>query len=314
MDINKHRFMMMRILKDVFSDSQLSSILAFKGGTSLMFLYGLLRFSTDLDFNLLDRTKEQFAFSRMQAILTKYGKIADANIKFFGPIAVLDYGVGERKLKIEISNREYGNHYERKNFNGINIPVMTKEDMFAHKLCALLDRKDITGRDVFDCHFFLSKNTEINKDIVEYRMEKPLVNYIQDCIDALHKLSDKTIMSDMGELLDDKGKTFVRTAMRNETISLLEIFKSFPLIAQYEDSKMNVEDVSVFKKKTGMHAIRATIDGKTYLGKELSKGDTQSYLEQKGKKEQTTFASILAKKYFIKEWSSDMKNKNNIQR
>ena len=53
MDTNKHKFFMLQLLKDIFSDALLSSVLAFKGGTATMFFYNLPRFSTDLDFNLL---------------------------------------------------------------------------------------------------------------------------------------------------------------------------------------------------------------------------------------------------------------------
>ena len=54
MDANKHKYFMLQILKDVFSDAELVDCLAFKGGTALMFFYGLPRFSVDLDFNLLE--------------------------------------------------------------------------------------------------------------------------------------------------------------------------------------------------------------------------------------------------------------------
>ena len=45
MDVNKHKFKMLQILKEVFSDSDLADCLAFKGGTALMFFYDLPRFS-----------------------------------------------------------------------------------------------------------------------------------------------------------------------------------------------------------------------------------------------------------------------------
>lgn len=106
MDINKHKFFMMQILKDIYSDRELSVCLGFKGDTALMFFYNLPRFSVDLDFNLLDRSKEEAVFGKMRRILLKYGKIDDEAMKFYGPIIVLDYGAGERKLKVEISNRQ----------------------------------------------------------------------------------------------------------------------------------------------------------------------------------------------------------------
>src|SRR5574344_2139269 len=148
MDINRHKYFMMQVLKDIYSDSELASSLGFKGGTALMFFYNLPRFSVDLDFNLIDKTKEKRVYDKVNTILNRYGKISDEAMKFYGPIIVLDYGIGERKLKVEISNREYDNHYEIKNLLGIEINVLVLPDMFAHKLCALLDRTEMTGRDI----------------------------------------------------------------------------------------------------------------------------------------------------------------------
>lgn len=104
MDINKHKFFMLQILKDIFSDADLADCLGFKGGTALMFFYGLPRFSVDLDFNLIDTTKEELVYKKVRDILLKYGKIHDEAKKFFGPVFVLDYGQNERKLKVEMCN------------------------------------------------------------------------------------------------------------------------------------------------------------------------------------------------------------------
>ena len=57
MDINRHRFFLVQILKDIYSDIELAKYLGFKGGTALMFFYDLPRFSVDLDFNLIDTEK-----------------------------------------------------------------------------------------------------------------------------------------------------------------------------------------------------------------------------------------------------------------
>ena len=231
MDTNKHKFFMLQILKDLFSDAELADCLAFKGGTALMFFYDLPRFSVDLDFNLLDTDKEKVVHDKVRKILLKYGDIHDEALKFYGSVFVLDYGQDERKLKIEISNRQYDNHYEVKNLLGIDMKVLVKPDMFAHKLCALLDRNEITGRDVFDCWFFLNTQTPINANIVEERMKMPLQEYIQCCIDTLEQVSDKTIMNGLGELTDGETKKFAKTKLRKETISLLGFFKAFPTLA-----------------------------------------------------------------------------------
>ena len=229
MDINKHKYFLVRILKDFYSDIELTNCLGFKGGTALMFFYGLPRFSVDLDFNLTNPEKEETVYKKVRQILLKYGRIHDEAMKYYGPIVVLDYGSGERKLKVEISNRQYDNHYEIKNLLGINIKVMIQSDMFAHKLCALLDRNAITNRDIFDCWFFMDKQSPINKHIVETRMKMPYEDYLQKCIDTLEDMKDKGLLQGVGELLDNKMKTFVRTKLRTETISLLRFYKDFPI-------------------------------------------------------------------------------------
>lgn len=228
-DINKHKYFLVRILKDIYSDIELANSLGFKGGTAMMFFYGLPRFSVDLDFNLIATGNDETVYRKVQQILLKYGKIHDEAQKFYGPLVVLDYGSGERKLKVEISNRQFDNHYEIKNLLGVNIKVMTKPDMFAHKLCALLDRETITNRDIFDCWFFMDKQSPVNKNIIETRMNMSYEAYLQRCIATLENKTDKGLLQGIGELLDNKMKTFVRTKLRVETIGLLKFYKEFPI-------------------------------------------------------------------------------------
>jgi predicted nucleotidyltransferase component of viral defense system len=229
-DINRHRFFLVQILKNIYSDIELAKYLGFKGGTALMFFYDLPRFSVDLDFNLIDTEKEDVVYGKIRKILLKYGTIFDEAKKFYGPLIVLDYGFKERKLKVEISNRLFDNRYEIKNLLGINMKVMVKEDMFAHKLCALLDRNTITNRDIFDCWFFMQKQTPINKSIVEFRMKMAFADYLQKCIEHLESMSDKGLLQGMGELMDEKMKKFVRVKIRSELISLLKFYKDFPIL------------------------------------------------------------------------------------
>lgn len=224
-DINRHKFLLLQILKDIYNNVAISSLLGFKGGTALMLFYDLPRFSVDLDFNLLVKEKEQFVFDEISKILHQYGTIADKAIKFYGSIVVLGYGKGERKLKVEVSSRQMGEKYEIKNYLGIQIKTMIAPDMFAHKLCALLDRTVMTNRDIFDIWFFLQRHTPINNTIVESRMKMPMDAYLQTCIDTLVKKSDKGMLNGLGELLESDMKNFVRTKLRDETIQLLRFYK-----------------------------------------------------------------------------------------
>ena len=232
MDYNKHKFFMLQILRDIYSDLELANALGFKGGTALMFFHELPRFSVDLDFNLIQpcKEKETVVFQKLRNILLKYGRLDDETQKFFGPVLVLDYGKGERKLKVDISNRQYDNRYEIKTFMGINMFVMTIADMFAHKLCALLNRNELTNRDIFDCWFLMENRIPINKAIVESRMNLPFPDYLQNCIDTLNKITDKGLLNGIGDLVDEKMKKIVRTKLRNEAMTLLRFYKEFPII------------------------------------------------------------------------------------
>jgi predicted nucleotidyltransferase component of viral defense system len=229
-DINRHRFFLVQILKDIYSDLELANRLGFKGGSALMFFYDLPRFSVDLDFNLIELEHEDSVYRKVRQILLGYGKIFDEAKKYYGPLIVLDYGIDERKLKVEISKRFFDDRYEVKNLLGINIKVMVQEDMFAHKLCALTDRDVMASRDLFDCWFFMQRHTPVNKDIIEERMKMPLPDYLQACIQHLEGMSGKGLLQGMGELLDHKMKVFVRTRMLDELIRFFRFYCDYPIL------------------------------------------------------------------------------------
>ncbi len=230
MDKQKHKFYMAQILGLIFKDKNLCNLLAFKGGTALMFFHGLPRFSTDLDFNLLDPVKADFVYDRVRGILTRFGRIDDEAKKNFGLILVLDYGKGERMLKLEISTRMYDNHYETLTLAGTDIRVMTMPDMFAHKLCAMGERW--SPRDVFDVNFFLQKHCEINAEIVRSRTGMEVSAYTGQCAAKLRGISPKLLMQGLGEVVDDSGtRAFIRGSLIEETASALELFSAFPLLS-----------------------------------------------------------------------------------
>ena len=96
------------------------------------------------------------------------------------------------------------------------------------RLCDLLDRIEITSRDVFDCWFFLKERTSINKEIVESRMKMPIAEYLDKCITSVQNISEKSLISGLGELTEGEMKNFVRHGLKDELISLLTMFKAFP--------------------------------------------------------------------------------------
>ena len=165
---------------------------------------------------------------------------------------------------------------------------MRAEDMFAHKLCALLDRKSIAGRDVFDCWHFLNEGVRINKDIVENRMGKSLVDYLNDCINAIHKLDVKVIMDGLGEVTDGEVKKFSRNRLKEETVSLLERFRDNPNIIDYNyknDYSMSLGDLlkRVFdteKDGTRLLELLLLIENTNIINKDICLTSLKNYLEK----------------------------------
>ena len=228
-DINKHKFFMLQILRDIYRHPLLSAVLGFKGGTACMFFYGLPRFSTDLDFNLLDISKEVEVYDEVRKILLKYGNIHDEALKFYGPLLVLDYGARERKLKIEISKRNFEDCYNFQNLLGIDIRVMDSANMLSHKLCALLDRTELTNRDIFDSWYLMEKRTPLVRKIIEERMAMSLEEYLDKCISTLSSQKSSGLLNGLGELMDETWKKFVRSKLLSETIQLLQFYRMFPI-------------------------------------------------------------------------------------
>ena len=77
----------------------------------------------------------------------------------------------------------------------------------------------------------MQKQTPVNKTIVENRMNMPLADYLQKCIDTLEAMSDKGMLNGLGELVDNDMKNFVRTKLRTETIQMFQFYKAFPIIS-----------------------------------------------------------------------------------
>ncbi len=224
LNIETHRTILVQILKDIYSDVEISSALGFKGGTAAYIFYELSRFSVDLDFDLLDEGKADIVFEKIEKILKDYGEIKDSFHKRFTIFFLLSYGKKDHNIKIEINKkRRFESKYEIKNYLGISIQAMVIEDMFAHKLAALLDRKNVANRDIFDIWFFLKNNFEINEKIIKTRTELNLKEYLNKCIKFLDKYNDKYILQGIGELIDEKQKTWIKTKLKSEVLFLLKL-------------------------------------------------------------------------------------------
>jgi predicted nucleotidyltransferase component of viral defense system len=223
LDISNHKTLHFQILKDIYSDMSIASFLGFKGGTAALIFYGLDRFSVDLDFDLLDASKEAIVFEQVTKIIQKYGTVREANRKRFGLFYVLSYEDRARHIKVEINLRKFGSRYEVKTYLGVSMLVMVPEDVFAHKLVAMHERIGKTSRDIYDVWFFLRQRFPINREIVQERTNLPLDEFLQICIGQLEKMGNRHILDGIGEFLTPSQKDWAKTKLREDTISMLKL-------------------------------------------------------------------------------------------
>ncbi len=230
LDVNRHKFFLLQLLKEIYSDPELASSLAFKGGTALMLFHDLPRFSVDLDFNLTANSDEEVASAKLRAILVKHGTIRDEARKRYGMLLVLNYEDDGRNLKVEVSNRSYPDEYELRDYLGVSMNVMRLEYMFTHKLMALLDRNALTNRDVFDCWFCMKQRLVLRKSILDLRLKGTFEDYMDKAIEAVTAISGNRILDGIGELLDPALKKWVKTDLTSEFASLAAMYKEMQLI------------------------------------------------------------------------------------
>jgi len=227
----KHALIMGQILKDIYSDIFLASILGFKGGTCAYFFYDLPRFSVDLDFDLLyfKENKKQEVFIKIKDILIKYGQIKDSHIKENTIFYLLSYGNNDHNIKIEISTRDLikniKDFYELKEHLGISLFVAKKDYMFASKLIALIGRNNTAMRDVYDIYFFAKNNWLINNEIIFLWTGKRVVKYLLDCIGVIEEIKENQILAGLGELVGEGEKRWIKESLRQEVIFLLKNYK-----------------------------------------------------------------------------------------
>lgn len=226
LDYAKHKAILLQILKAVYSDTAIAPHLGFKGGTAALLFYNLDRRSVDLDFDLLDESKEAEVFVKIQKITASYGAITDSRIKRFNLLNVISYAPGAQKIKVEVNRRNFGSEYTVKTLLGISMLVMVEADMFAHKLMAMYERVGKTSRDIFDVQFFAKNNWPINREIVEERSGMPFKETLVKCINLLEKMNNRHILDGLGEQLTEPKKDWARAKLKSDTIFLLKLMHS----------------------------------------------------------------------------------------
>jgi len=203
-------------LKEIFQEIALLGLYqggffekaAFYGGTALRILYGLPRFSEDLDFTLLEKnsdfnleqyfssiidefealgitieisqkTKKDFKSDIASAFLKNGTSIHTLNIPANDLGNILDGVHSGKKLKIKFevdTNPPLKFQAEAKTLllpKTFNIITMTLPNLYAGKMHAVLCRKWISrvkGRDWFDFEWYVKRDTPLNLVHLQERM------------------------------------------------------------------------------------------------------------------------------------------------
>jgi predicted nucleotidyltransferase component of viral defense system len=225
LNIATHKTILFQMLKDIYSNPQVAPFMGFKGGTAAVMFYGLDRFSVDLDFDLLDEMRQEIVFERIQTIVSAYGNLRASRVKRFSLFCLVSYEDRGRNIKVEVNRGQFGSSYEIKTYLGVSMLVMTKPDMFAHKLMAMSERIGKTSRDIYDVWFFLKNRFPINEDIVEARSGISFESMLDKCISQLENLNNRKILDGIGEFLTPRQKDWAKEKLRQETIALLKLRK-----------------------------------------------------------------------------------------
>lgn len=231
-----HKAWLCRILTGIADDPILTSLLRFKGGTCAAMRGIIDRFSVDLDFDLIDDSKNDIVQKHLETLFKKMkltikdrsAKVPQYFLKY--PSSGTAHAPDTRNtIKVDVTfPPPTSNDYEPIRFMEIDriIQCQTIPTMFANKLVALTERYDrygtIAGRDVFDIHTLFLAGYDFKKEILEERTGLSAKKYLSRVLEFLEKKVTQTIIDqDLNTLLPPKQFRHIRTSLQQETIMML---------------------------------------------------------------------------------------------
>ncbi|MBI4649401.1 MAG: nucleotidyl transferase AbiEii/AbiGii toxin family protein [Bacteroidia bacterium] len=205
------------ILLNHLSNSRFVKKICFIGGTSLRLIYGIDRFSEDLDFDDNSISRSEFIDMTDSVVrhlqncginVTTDDKVKDEQLKAYRrnlvfPEFLYKYGLSpfkEAKFLIKIASQNQGVKYVRdvilQNNCGFvfNFPVPPVQVLASMKISALISRKK--GRDFYDTMFLLSKTRpdyeflNVRNGIDNPAKLKEVLLKIANTTDIIHKSKD----------------------------------------------------------------------------------------------------------------------------
>ncbi len=226
-----HKAWLYRLLINLLDDPEIGQQIYFKGGTCATMLGWLDRFSVDLDFDLAVKVDKKRVRQRLLKIFKQIGLTVKSEsqktLQFF-----LKYPATKQSrnsLKLDILGQGYkANEYQAQWLSEISREAIcqTKETMMANKLVAVTDRfkqhKSITGRDLYDLHYWFSRGFTYKPEIIKERTGLEPKKYLEKLAKFIKEKATKTIIDqDINMLLPLKNFRQVRNSLKEELLFLL---------------------------------------------------------------------------------------------
>lgn len=227
-----HKLTMYRLLDKLLDSAFIANNIYFKGGTCAAMLGFLDRFSIDLDFDLLDKSKKKQLREAIHQIAVDLNfTIKDEsanNLQFF--FKYRDVVNQRNTLKLEISDLvSKKNCYKKYYLVELSryCQAQTPGTMLANKLVALKARweegKSISGRDVYDIYYFFKQAYQINCKVIEDLRGKPLQAYLVELIEFIKRhINDRMLMEDLNPLLSNKQLKII-PQLKSQVLAALQI-------------------------------------------------------------------------------------------
>ena len=172
------------ILNSIYST--ITDELIFKGGTCLLFFYGLNRFSEDLDFTMIKDFELKKVISNIKRDLESLGishkisEIQENNLSLSLKIGVegplFNKEIERCFVGIDISKREKVENFKilelKTNYReimGFSVNVMSEKEILAEKIRTLLTRNQ--ARDLFDVYFLLNNGVKLDMNLINKKLE-----------------------------------------------------------------------------------------------------------------------------------------------
>lgn len=213
-------YLQYKVLDKVFK-SKYAHKLSFLGGTALRIVFGITRFSEDLDFDNFGLTQKEFTeiIEEISRALTMEGYQIETRLVFKGAFRcylkfndiLFASGIStdkKEKILIQIDTVPHNFSYkpEVKLLNKLDvfteIFVTPLDILFSQKICAAFGRKRTKGRDFYDLIYISSINKKINYEYLQAKLGILNMEMLKHFVlNECEKLNFKALAADVQPLL-----------------------------------------------------------------------------------------------------------------